>query len=95
MQIKTATLYHTDWCGHCKVLKPIWHKIKQSFANDKNIMFIEYESDRNPNEVSQANIPGFPTIKLQIDNEIISYKGNRSHDDLVGFISHYKQKFNI
>jgi len=53
---KKVILYKTEWCGHCKTIKPEWAKFKavyDTFKNDikekYNIVLdiIEYDGDHD------------------------------------------------
>jgi len=58
-------LYYADWCGHCKDMKPEWHKtIEHLKASNKNIHVGEIESTHIPNLIHKPEIAGFPTIKM-------------------------------
>ena len=57
------TLYHANWCGHCKNFMPTWNALKDVFDKN-NVTYAEYESDNNSAEVSAAGIRGFPTIRI-------------------------------
>ena len=58
-------LYYADWCGHCKDMKPEWHKtVDHLKASNKNIHIGEIESNHIPNLLHKPEIAGFPTIKM-------------------------------
>jgi thioredoxin-like negative regulator of GroEL len=58
-------LYYADWCGHCKDMKPEWHKsIEHLKASNKNIHIGEIESTNIPSLTHKPEISGFPTIKM-------------------------------
>ncbi len=60
-------LIHTDWCGHCKELKPLIKK----FANINEISYIEIDSDSETEIQEYFNIMYIPTI-LHINNGGVS-----------------------
>lgn len=58
-------LYYADWCGHCKDMKPEWHKtIEHLKSTNKNIHVGEIESEHIPALTNKPEIVGFPTIKM-------------------------------
>lgn len=58
-------LYYADWCGHCKDMKPEWHKTVQNLkSSNKHINVGEVESTHIPNLVHKPAIAGYPTIKM-------------------------------
>ena len=60
-------LHYTNWCGYCKLMKPVWNNVKKSLDN-RGITFIEIDEDiaKNP------SITGYPTI-IMVD------RNGRSH----------------
>lgn len=84
---KYVTLYYADWCGHCKTFKPEWfkfkavyNKIKQEIKDKYNIELIlnEYENDIDPQKAIEADVKGFPTIKIKYNDKTDDYIGPRT-----------------
>ena len=73
------TLYHANWCGHCKHFKPTWDSMKSFFDSNK-IQHAEYEDSLNSKEIEAANINGFPTIKIVKDGKEYEYQGKRTEE---------------
>ena len=86
-----VTLYHADWCGHCKNFMPTWNALKKIF-DQNNVKYDEYESDKNIEEIKNANVNGFPTIRISKNNKEYDYNGSRSPDDLLNEILPNLQK---
>ncbi|TRY67207.1 hypothetical protein TCAL_02918 [Tigriopus californicus] len=78
--------FYAPWCGHCKSLAPIWDKLGEHFKDSKDVIIAKMDSIDN--EVEEAEVQGFPTLKLfkKDTNEIVDYAGKRELDDLVKFI---------
>jgi len=57
-------LYYADWCGHCKDMKPEWHKTVEQLKTSRNIHVGEIESSHIPSLTHKPEIAGFPTIKM-------------------------------
>ena len=51
-------LFHADWCGHCKKMKPDWDKVKSEFPN--RCQDIESEQITQEHR-DKYDIKGFPT----------------------------------
>lgn len=81
-----CTLYYANWCGHCKVLKPTWQKLIESDKYKGKIQFEEVEADENPTVIKEAQIEGFPTIKIEKNTETKEYQGDRTIEDLEEFL---------
>ncbi len=65
------TFYYTNWCGHCKVMKPVWNEVKASVGWSSNIVFNESDEDKN----KTPGITGYPTIKKQSGIYTTQYSG--------------------
>ena len=66
-----VTLFHANWCGHCKSFMPTWQALKKIFK-ENNIEFAEYEDEKDEDAIKSNNIDGFPTIKIHKDGELAS-----------------------
>lgn len=107
MSTTSISLYHADWCGHCTRFKPTWEALKPEFKKH-NITFNEYEHSKNSNEIREAGVTGFPTIKITKNNNTYDYTGPRDPTSILdelnkqygGSIDYkhkyikYKQKYN-
>ncbi len=79
-------LYKATWCGHCNNFKKTWNQLKNDEELKQKIEFIEYDADKDKDEVSDAKISGFPTLLLTVKNNVIEYEGSRDFDTIKKFI---------
>lgn len=56
---RKVTLHYTNWCGACKLMKPVWARVKVATAGS-NIIFEEIDEDA----AKTPGINGYPTIIL-------------------------------
>ena len=88
---KYVTLYYADWCSHCVKFKPEWFKFKSVYNKVKQeikdkykteLIINEYENETNGDKIKEANVDGFPTIKITYNNKIDDYIGDRTAKEL-------------
>lgn len=78
-------LHYTDWCGYCKLMKPVWNKLKDDLSKDPNysgIMFVENNEEENP----LRGISGYPTIIRYRGGKAQKYDGRAEYEQLKRFV---------
>jgi len=89
-------LFHANWCGHCKKMKPEWDKFKKENNNSNSgIIAFDVESDENKEIMSKHGIKGFPTIKFfpngHANGKGKDYNGGRKSSDFHSFVKGVSQ----
>lgn len=97
----TITMYHVDWCPHCKKALPAWQTFVDEYSgknvNGSKIVCVDVDCTENKNPKiknlleKEPAIDSFPTVRgVMVGNDgkeiTIQYKSKITKDNLEKFI---------
>ena len=79
---------YADWCGPCKMIKPVLEELKKKMGN--KIIILKIDIDKNISLSSEYRIQSVPTLVLWKQGEIIwRQSGALSLNELEQVLSSY------
>ena len=80
--------FFAEWCGPCKVMKPVLEELKKKMGN--KIIILKIDIDKNISLSSEYRIQSVPTLVLWKQGEIIwRQSGALSLNELEQILSSY------
>jgi thioredoxin 1 len=61
--------FHAEWCGPCKMMKPVLEELRQMMGD--KIRILKIDVDKNPKLSASLNISGVPTLVLYKQGQLL------------------------
>lgn len=72
---KLVVDFYTDWCGPCKMMKPIFEKVSEQFRNDGSpVQLYTMNVEKNRDIAVKYGVRAVPTIKSFNNGDVIDSK---------------------
>eukprot|EP00917_Polyrhabdina_sp_WS-2016_P020513 GHVP01043947.1.p1 GENE.GHVP01043947.1~~GHVP01043947.1.p1 ORF type:complete len:223 (+),score=38.02 GHVP01043947.1:2-670(+) len=78
--------YGTDWCGYCKILKPVLEGVSKTFEKDNRVGIARIDCDKEVPLCKRKNIRGYPSLRIYVNGLERDYTGGRQEKDFVDII---------
>lgn len=67
--------FYTEWCGPCRMMKPIFEKISEQFRNENSdIQLYTMNVEKNRDIAVEYGVRAVPTIKVFNNGEVVDTK---------------------
>ena len=90
------TMFHVDWCPHCKNSLPVYDEFAQKYDNKVingyklKVVKLNCTNDEDPqvkSALDKYNIEGYPTITLSKNGELITFDAQPEVESLEQFVN--------
>lgn len=79
-------LCYANWCGNCHKVLPVF-KLLQDINSLSNVKYIMVEENDEGYEEYKNIIKYYPTILIDIDNNITQYNGSLSKTAIINYVN--------
>jgi protein disulfide-isomerase-like protein len=80
--------FYAPWCGHCKMLAPIYEELGKKLEDRSDILIAKLDATKHQTSASKFDVKGFPTLKLftKTNKNGIDYNGARTLEAMEAFV---------
>jgi thioredoxin 1 len=67
--------FYTDWCGPCKMMKPIFERVSKQFRDENSdVQLYTMNAEKNPEISTMYGVRAVPTIKTFNNGNVVESK---------------------
>jgi hypothetical protein len=81
-------LYYSESNKEYQKFKSTWDNLKQKFNNNKLVILIDIDCNKNKSLCEKANITYYPTLRFIRGSRVVEYPiyKNRTYDDIIYYL---------
>lgn len=80
--------FYAPWCGHCKRLAPLWHRLSKSLLDSgSNAKVAKVDCTVHRRVCSRFGVAGYPTLLFVKDGQVYKYQQSRSLNAFLDFVN--------
>ncbi|OQV21430.1 Protein disulfide-isomerase TMX3 [Hypsibius exemplaris] len=85
---KWLVMFYAPWCHHCHKSEPIWEQVAQTFNQHNSGLGVrvgKIDATKQTRSAAEFHVKGFPTIKFIQGDNVVTYDGERTREDIEEF----------
>jgi thioredoxin 1 len=82
---RTLVWFSAEWCGPCKVIKPVLEKLEENLS--ESLKIVKADISKTEDNTKKFNIRNIPTcVLIDGENEIARFSGVRNEEQIKKFL---------
>jgi thioredoxin 1 len=82
---RTLVWFSAEWCGPCKVIKPVLEKLEENLS--ESVKIVKADISKTEDNTKKFNIRNIPTcVLIDGENEIARFSGVKNEEQIKKFL---------
>jgi thioredoxin 1 len=82
---RTLVWFSAEWCGPCKVIKPVLEKLEEGVS--ESVKIVKADISKTEDNTKKFNIRNIPTcVLIDGENEIARFSGVKNEEQIKKFL---------
>jgi thioredoxin 1 len=82
---RTLVWFSAEWCGPCKVIKPVLEKLEENLS--ESLKIVKADISKTEDNTKKFNIRNIPTcVLIDGENEIARFSGVKNEEQIKKFL---------